>query len=71
MGRIKTKDIKTAGNELHEIHGPAFSTDFEQNKRIINSMQLTKQKRVRNKLAGYLVRKAIIAQRASQKQKVE
>lgn len=63
MGRIKTKDIKSAGYELIRLHPDTFTTDFEENKKLINSMQLTTQKKIRNKLAGYLTRCIKISQR--------
>ena len=63
MGRIKTKDIKSAGRELLALHENTFTADFEENKKLINSMSLTSQKKIRNKLAGYLTRQVKISHR--------
>jgi small subunit ribosomal protein S17e len=56
MGRIRTKDIKNAGNEMVEKGGDRFTIDFETNKKQVNNYGLKTSKRVRNKLAGYITR---------------
>jgi len=54
MGRIKNIAIKTLGKELIEEHGDKFSEDFEQNKKILETMKQIKSKKVRNTLVGYI-----------------
>ncbi len=63
MGRIKTKMIKRAGEELIRRFGDVFTVDFETNKRILNEMDLNVSKKVRNKIAGYITRKIKIRSR--------
>lgn len=54
MGRIKTKLVKRIGNEIvKKIEG--FSTDFEQNKKLLNQYLKT-SKKLRNVIAGYIVK---------------
>ena len=54
MGRIKSKLVKrTALSLLKEEN--TFSTDFENNKELLKG--LTPSKKVRNQIAGYIVRK--------------
>ena len=56
MGRIRTKDIKNLTFGLIEAYPERFNSDFEKNKDALNSLNLIKDKRVRNKVAGYLSR---------------
>lgn len=53
MGKIKTKLIKRTGNELVKKDLP-FSTEFTKNKQILGREMPSKK--VRNQIAGYLVR---------------
>jgi len=63
MGRIKTKDIKRTGEILFEKKPEKFSADFEANKNSVRDMKIAESKRVRNKIAGYIVRKKKQAER--------
>ena len=53
MGKIKIKMIKNSGRTLIK-DGLKFSPMFEKNKEILKG--IIKEKKVRNRLAGYLVR---------------
>ncbi len=64
MGRIKTKDIKSVGQELWARYPDKFGTDFESNKTDVNSMGIRLSKRVRNKLVGYITRNKKIQARS-------
>jgi small subunit ribosomal protein S17e len=55
MGRIRTKMIKSTAKQLVDAYGDKFSVDFEKNKKVLNEMQITQDKLMRNKLAGYIV----------------
>jgi small subunit ribosomal protein S17e len=54
MGRIKTSLIKNLGEEL--IKRYKFEQDFDKVKNKLNEMNIFQSKRVRNKVAGYIVR---------------
>jgi small subunit ribosomal protein S17e len=54
MGRIKTSLIKNLGEEL--IKKYKFEQDFDKVKNKLNEMNIFQSKRVRNKVAGYIVR---------------
>lgn len=58
MGRIKTKPIKSAGNELFARHPGKITKDFEQNKKVLPEIAEVRSKKIRNILAGYLSKKA-------------
>ncbi|MCR4327380.1 MAG: 30S ribosomal protein S17e [Nanoarchaeota archaeon] len=53
MGKIKSKQVKRASQELME-NGIEFHDDFERNKSILG--QEMPSKKMRNKMAGYLSR---------------
>lgn len=53
MGRIKTAQVKTLGDEFVRAYQDRFTTDFEQNKSILVTTQM-KSKWLRNRLAGYI-----------------
>jgi len=58
MGRIKTKPIKSAGDELYVKYGEHFTKEFDQNKAVLTQYAEVRSKKIRNILAGYLTKKA-------------
>ena len=56
MGRIKTIPVKALGDRLLEEHGDKFTTDFEKNKKVLDSLKDIKSKKVRNIVAGYITK---------------
>ena len=57
MGRIKTQQIKSKGNDLFALHGKEYSTEFDKNKQLVSTHAQVRSKKLRNVLAGYLTRK--------------
>jgi len=62
IGRIKTGDIKKASFELLDKYPEKFGKDFKENKKILEELNLIEEKKVRNKVAGYITH--IIKRRA-------
>lgn len=58
MGRIKTQQIKSKGEELYTMYGKDYSTDFVNNKQMVGKHATVRSKKLRNVLAGYMTRKA-------------
>jgi len=61
MGRIKTTFIKRVGEELLQKYRGRFSKDYENNKKSLEELKkagifVTPSKKMRNKVAGYMVR---------------
>jgi len=56
MGRIKTKLVKRASNELFKRHKEEFKADFNENKLIVGKFVKVRSKKFRNVIAGYLTR---------------
>ena len=54
MGRIKSALIKRTAKQLIEKNPEIFSSDFEQNKKILGKTMPSK--RLRNMIAGYITR---------------
>jgi len=54
LGRIKTTFVKHIARELFEKHSNQFSTDFENNKKVVDRFVDINSKRTRNIVAGYL-----------------
>lgn len=58
MGRIKTQQIKSKGNDLYALYSKEYTTDFGQNKQLVGKHATVRSKKLRNVLAGFLTRKA-------------
>jgi len=56
MGRIKTKLIKRNVKELIQIYPNKFSTDFNDNKKVVTETTELNSKKLRNVMAGYVTR---------------
>jgi small subunit ribosomal protein S17e len=58
MGRIKTQQIKSKGDDIYALYGKDYTTAFDQNKQLIVKHAEVRSKKLRNVLAGYMTRKA-------------
>lgn len=56
LGSIRQRFIKNAARQLLQWYPDEFTTDFETNKRLVEQYTDIKTKKVRNRVAGYLVR---------------
>ena len=56
MGRIKTALTKRVTRELIKFHSNKFTDNFEENKKIVNTLISTPSKRLRNIIAGYVTK---------------
>ncbi|MBS3051401.1 MAG: 30S ribosomal protein S17e [Candidatus Aenigmarchaeota archaeon] len=56
MGNVRTKDIKRAAFQLKEAYKDKFSGGFEKNKDAVKELGLIENKRMRNRVVGYLTR---------------
>ncbi len=54
MGKVRTVLIKRLARELVDKYSESFSTDFEQNKELIDDLLSNTTKRLRNRIAGYV-----------------
>ena len=56
MGRIKSIPVKNLGNELIAEHGERFTTDFDENKRVVDDVKKIASKKIRNTVTGYITK---------------
>jgi len=56
MGRIKTTLIKRNVHELIQRYSDKFSTDFDDNKKVVTETTELNSKKLRNVMAGYVTR---------------
>ncbi|MFH1590283.1 MAG: 30S ribosomal protein S17e [archaeon] len=56
MGRIKTQLVKSVTHELVKRHGEEFTTDFNENKKVVSQFADVPSKKIRNTIAGYVTR---------------
>lgn len=56
MGSIRPRYIKNAAKNLLSLYPDTFTDDFESNKRLVEQLTDVQSKKVRNRIAGYLVR---------------
>jgi small subunit ribosomal protein S17e len=56
MGRIKTKKVKRVTKDIFSKFGDKFTTDFNANKAVVNTVANVRSKKLRNVIAGYCTR---------------
>lgn len=56
MGRIKTKLIKRAAEDILNKNKDIFKNNFNENKKIMERVVDIRSKKIRNAISGYLVR---------------
>ena len=54
MGNVRTEKVKRIARELFRRHPDRFTTDYEQNKRMLMSLVNLPSKKLRNLIAGYI-----------------
>ncbi|MDR2967502.1 MAG: 30S ribosomal protein S17e [Methanobacteriaceae archaeon] len=64
MGNIRTSFVKRISKELIETHKGKFTTDFDENKKMVAEYSTVSTKHLRNKIAGYITR--LVKQESSQ-----
>jgi small subunit ribosomal protein S17e len=64
MGNIRTTFVKRISKELIETHPGVFTTEFDENKKLVAEYSTVSTKHLRNKIAGYVTR--LVRQEARQ-----
>lgn len=57
MGTVKPAYIKVIATELLKRYPEVFTSNFEENKKIVSQLTTIKSKTIRNRVAGYITRK--------------
>ena len=73
MGKVRTELVKRIARELVERFPDKFTTDFETNKKLVESLTNISSTKLRNRVAGYTTRLVIPTQgaEASESEKTE
>ena len=58
MGKVRTEHVKRIARELLERYPDKFTTDFENNKKLVDTLTNISSMKMRNRVAGYTVRLA-------------
>jgi len=62
LGKVKTDQVKRSGKELMHRFPEKFTTNFDENKRAVDTLTQGTTTRVRNQIAGYITRTLSLAQ---------
>jgi len=55
-GKVRTELVKKIARELVERFPDKFTTDFETNKKLVDTFTNISSKKLRNRVAGYITR---------------
>ena len=56
MGKVRTEHVKRMARELVERFPDKFTTDFENNKKLVNALTNISSTKLRNRISGYATR---------------
>ena len=56
LGNVRTEQIKRTAKELMKRFSDRFNGDFENNKKLVNSLVKGGTPKVKNQIAGYITR---------------
>ena len=68
MGKVRPDHVKRTARELVERFPEKFSVDFESNKKHVHALTNARSKKLRNRIAGYIVK---IMARTNEKENLE
>lgn len=58
---MRPEHVKNAARELVELYPDKFTTDFQTNKKIVESLVQVPSTKLRNRIAGYITRLLAVA----------
>ena len=64
MGKVRPERVKKIAKEMLKRYPDKFTTDFENNKKILGSLSKISSVRLRNRIAGYITRLVAISKAA-------
>jgi len=56
LGKVRTESVKRIARDLVERFPDKFTTDFENNKKLVNALTNISSTKMRNRVAGYTTR---------------
>ena len=70
LGKVRPERVKRVARELVSRYPNKFTTNFEENKKLVDSLVKTSSTKLRNRIAGYITRLSAVAQ-AAQTEEIE
>lgn len=67
MGNVRSEKVKRVARELIKRYPDKFTTNFEENKKILSSLVFVPSVKLRNSIAGYVTRLVAMSQQQSGK----
>jgi len=64
LGKVRPERVKRIARELVRRYPDKFTTDFEDNKKLVESLVKVSSIKLRNRIAGYVTRLSAITQAA-------
>lgn len=61
MGKVRPERVKKIAREMLDHYSDKFTTDFEHNKKLLESIVKISSLRLRNRIAGYITRLVAIS----------
>jgi len=71
LGKVKTEHIKRLAKELMERFPNKFSSNFDDNKHVVDALTQGATTKVRNQVAGYITHNISLIQTESSSEAVE
>lgn len=71
MGKVRPEKVKKVARELVKRYPDKLTTDFESNKKMLESMATINSPKLRNLIAGYITRLKAIQKAAEAAESVE
>jgi small subunit ribosomal protein S17e len=65
LGKVRPDQIKKAAREILTRYHEHFTTNFEENKKILDQVAHVYSPRMKNRITGYITRLMVISQHAS------
>lgn len=70
MGKVRPERVKRIARELVSRHPDKFTTNFENNKKLVETLIETSSTKLRNRIAGYIT-SLIVAMQPDQTEELE
>lgn len=61
MGRVKTAAVKKFSKVVFQKYADKFTSDFQENKKILEELAVVESKKIRNQVVGHITRLMKIA----------
>jgi len=71
LGKVRPEKVKKIAKELVKRYPNQFTTDFENNKKLLASMVTIYSAKLRNLIAGYITRLVVISKAAEAAESAE